>query len=407
MSYLTLRFVVFSLLLLPSLSVVPGVPAIRLDDLLLLGWFFVFVLFSGIKNVVVLTGRDKYILALMLFLPLSVLNGLVNGYEGSFGDINQYIRFLKYLAIYYLSMVCFWRASRYEERKRIIDFFILCGVGLFGISIFQYFDFLGLNAKYVKSISPNHYHTLVDGYPHPRPVGMIGNPNELGFVMAIMSLLSVFGFVFYGQRRYVLFSSFFLVGILMSMSRSSLIAFFCGVVVLVLLFLIKAKFVDKIKAVLFFCSFLLVAVWISFQPIVYEAVTWRFEKGVDLSEDDSAQVRMENWSENIEIIKRHPLVGVGPLRRAEIAHAADNEWLLNWRSYGLLGSIFIAMIVFSGLFKEKEFRYQAFHISIAISVFIYMIPAAAFHSLVIFPLVLFVLALIDSQKYVSKGQVDE
>lgn len=153
MSYLTLRFVIFSLLLLPSLSVVPGVPAIRVDDLLLLGWFFVFVLFSGIKNVVVLAGRDKYILALMLFLPLSVLNGLVNGYEGSFGDINQYIRFLKYLAIYYLSMACFWRACRYEERKKIIDFFILCGVGLFGIAIFQYFDFLGLNAKYVKSIS--------------------------------------------------------------------------------------------------------------------------------------------------------------------------------------------------------------------------------------------------------------
>jgi hypothetical protein len=391
-----LKAVLFSLILLPSFGVLPGLPALRVDDIFLLFWL-VLLLSRRTVPVGFKSGRCWVLVGFLFLFVLSMLNGLVYGYAGSFGDFNQFIRFAKYISMYLLGYSVLNKYNK-EDYRSLFSFVILCGTVLFVIAVVQYFDILGLNKYYVQLVAPTQYETLVGGYLHPRPVGMIGNPNELGFLFVLLFFIALFSLQNFKIKMNALHGVVFFIGILLTMSRGSFLSMVGGFLSYVFVYSMYQGILSKVKMIAYSMFFALILSAITLHPFVYDKLTWRLALAFDSGSDSAFQTRLDNWSENIEIIKKHPILGVGPLRRADFLYAADNEWLLIWRSYGSVGLVFVVTIFSWSIFKRKAAQTKSFEVALVISSFIYMIPTAVFYSLVIFPFFLFLLAFLDTQK---------
>ena len=395
-----LIFVLFAFILTPALNFIPGMPAVRLEDIVLLIWLFFVFPFLRLKLSAGHKLRLAFLGAFFVLLPIAILNGIINGYGGTLADFNQYIRFFKYISVYLLSVYVFSSASRTDMLK-LIDYILWLGVLVFLLALSQYVNVLGLNEIYVQHVAPTQYDTLVGNYGFPRPVAMIGNPNELGFLFVIFSLLSLILLVDKNKNgrkiKPSIFFAIYFFGVLITLSRGSIAALVAGLLALFGWMFLHSKIIVKTKITVALICLIVLGFLILNHPLVYEKFTWRFMAFLSLAEDVSFSTRLVNWQENIDIIKQHPILGVGPLRRAAFENAADNEWLLLWRSYGLIGvSLFIGLMTTNLFFKcAKEVK--VFSIVIAVSVFVYMIPTAAFHSLVLFPFLLVLLAIIDTK----------
>ncbi|MCK9549670.1 O-antigen ligase family protein [Aquamicrobium sp.] len=401
-NYSLLRFVLFSIILLPSFRVFPGFPSIRFDDIILLSWPFIFLMQNKLHIPRQSILRAGLMLAFVFLLPFSILNGTVNGYESSFGDFNQIVRIFKYISMYVISSVVLFYIDDFRM-VRIIKFTIWCGIILLIISFFQYFNLFNLNKYYVQIIAPTQYETLLDDYPNPRPVGMIGNPNELGFMFVILSIISLWC-VFYFRARWYIFAFFlFFFGVLMTLSRGSMVALGSGLVVFFLIHSFHGGILSRIKASLFIVILVSFLLSVAMIPQIYEAYTWRFMNIFDMKNDISFMTRVDNWSENINIIKEHPVIGVGPLSRFDFEYAADNEWLLIWRRYGVIGVIITILFFLSTAYRRMTVPVRAMYAALVCSSFVYMVPSAVFHSLALFPILLFLLAFVDVRGNFLRG----
>lgn len=388
-------------MLMPSIRLFDGFPSLRLDDILLILYPIVLLIKVGNKIPMASAWRIFFLLSIVAILPFSVLNGYVNGYEVSFGDFNQVIRITKYVSIYLISILVFHSGNE-EDSYKIFRFIIISGIFLFFISLSQYFNIFNFNEKYVKIIAPTQYETLINNHPHPRPVGMIGNPNELGFMFVILSLISIFCLVYFRRVWFVFCFMIFFFGVVLTLSRGSLLGLVSGLSAFVLVYFFQQGFVRKIKITILSSVFLISVLLISIIPEVYDSYTWRFIRVFDIENDSSFSARLDNWSENISIIENHPILGVGPLSRAYFEYAADNEWLLIWRRYGVFGIIITIMIFVSSIFRRMDVSVRAMYISLIWASFVYMIPTAVFHSLSIFPIFLLVMAFVDVKGNVKR-----
>lgn len=391
-----LKIIILSLIITPSLSFISGIPSIRLDDIFIFLWLFIAIFYFKYSPKFIIKTRISFLLILSVYFLLPVINGLLNGFDGNLSDLNQYIRFIKYFSFYWLSYKVFISSSE-SQKKGILDFSILAGMILFVITVTQFFNFFNMNELYVEAISPSQYKTLVGNSLHPRPVGMIGNPNELGFLLALLSILALYCALRYRSNVYYICLIAFATGCLATLSRSSAVSLVVGIFIIIFILYFKGGLNSKIKSSIIIMVFLIVFYFIIDSDIIYEKILWRFEAGINISDENSLGSRFDNWSENIDIIKSHPIVGVGPLRRASFQHFADNEWLLIWRSYGFFGVILIISIFLKGIFSSLNIENRALLYAVIVSSFLYMLPAVIFHSLVLFPIVLFILALIDSE----------
>jgi O-antigen ligase len=283
---------------------------------------------------------------------------------------------------------------------QLIEYFLWLGLLVFLLSLSQYFNILGMNEVYVQSIAPTQYESLINSYPFPRPVAMIGNPNELGFLFVILSLVCLILLLDECQKgkklRVFLFFVIFNCGVMLTLSRGSLAALLAGFLIIYGWMFLNSRSVVKIKIIVAIFCVIGFGFLVLNHPLIYEKITWRFMAFLSLSEDASFTTRLYNWNQNIDIIKEHPILGVGPLRGVGFI-PADNEWLLLWRSYGLIGIFIFIGLMMSNLFYKCVKEVRAFSIAISFSVFIYMIPVAAFHSLVLFPFLLVWLAIIDTK----------
>lgn len=396
-----LMLILFVLTLTPSTNFISGFPSVRGEDIILLSWLFFVFPFIKHKLTTAHKIRLGFLGAFFILLPLSIFNGIINGYEGSFSDFNQFIRLLKYISIYLLAVYVFSNASRTEILK-LVDYILWLGVFVFLLSLSQYFNVLGLNEIYVSYIAPTQYMTLVNNYPFPRPVAMIGNPNELGFLFVIFSMLSLVMLMEKSRDvskfKYSFFFTIYLLGVLVTLSRGSLVALVAGVLVFFSWIFLSSKFRVKIKILVVLFCIIMIGLLILNNPLVYESFTWRFMTLLNVLEDASFSTRIDNWQENIGIIKQHPFLGVGPLRRTIFEYSADNEWILLWRSYGVVGVSLFMGLMMGHLFSKCTNEVKAFSMAIIISIFVYMIPAAAFHSLVLFPFLLVILAIVDTKR---------
>lgn len=391
-----LKTLLFCLYLTPTLSAVPGFPSVRIDDGLALVWLFIFI-FRKDTNFKAFPSRIFPLIGFVVLLPASILNGELGVYNVSVFDLNQYIRFAKYVAVYLLALGIV-RNSSDDEKKRLFRLWMWLSFICFILAVVQYFDLGGFNGAYVQKVAPTQYLSLMGGHPNPRPVGMIGNPNELGYLFALSFLIVLYCKANWGGGWVVLMilSGLFF-GVLMTLSRGALVSLLGGGVVYgFVLFTLSRK--SRVSILLFSAGVVLLSgYFIISSEYVYERFLWRFESGVRLSEDASFGERVHNWSENIEYIKKNYLIGVGPLSRAGLQYAADNEWLLILRAYGVVGVLLIVSLFGVGVFRRARSDVKALHLGVTVSAFLFMIPASVFHSLELMSIVLVALAAIDAE----------
>lgn len=392
-----LKIVLFSLILTPSIRFLEGMPSLRVDDILLIFWPMLALVREENQLEGLRSGRCRVLFAMFGVFFVSFSNGILNGYEASLADFNQITRFVKYISMYLLAYEVLKNSDKYAIYK-LFNFVIFCGLILFLIVVSQYFNILDLNKYYVHLVAPTQYETLIFEYNFPRPVGMIGNPNELGYLFVLILFCSLFVWLNLGSKKHAIYVIVFFLGILSTLSRSSMIALGAGIFTLVFHLLYNGGFLRKIKIIAVAPVLIAVLVGISFIPVIYDAFTWRIALIFNMAVDSSFQMRLLNWSENITIIKEHPILGVGPLRRADFFYAADNEWLLLWRSYGIVGVFVIIIFLLFSILKQKSMQVKSFEFALISSAFVYMIAAAIFYSLALFPLYLFFLAFVDTQK---------
>lgn len=392
----------------------PGAGARRLDELLLAGLLlFLTYLYAQRVPFKVAWGPLQYgLLGFNGFVLLSILVGALRGYEASTTDIFQFIRMAKYLAVYTFAVTVITTSDDPDRtRKNALHAALWGAFLLFFVVLQQYFDLFGLNAYYVEYISrTSQSSSLINVQYDKRALGMVGNPNELGFLYVVAALVSAY-FMLAAKRfqlRYLLSFATSITAILMTLSRTSLLAL--GIALLYMLLVMPLSRADegrvRTRSLLrgFGLLFVLVAatsVLVSNQ-VVYDDILWRFAKLQNFGNDYSFLGRIEAWQENWTLFLTSPWFGLGPLYGREFEFSADNEWLLYLRSYGLVGTLYLilsfifahALSLRSGsspMLPDVRRLIEATLIALAL----YMVPAAAFNSLILMPLVLILVALGD------------
>jgi O-antigen ligase/polysaccharide polymerase Wzy-like membrane protein len=234
-------------------------------------------------------------------------------------------------------------------------------------------------------------------------VGMIGNPNAQGYVLALSFLALIYKELINHSKMNVIKGFIIFVALLMTLSRTSLVITLVGSLILILLYTKNKNFVYIKLSILSLLSFALFSLFIFIQQneVLYNLILWRFESLANIMEDKSFITRFHGWVINIKFFLDNPILGVGPIPRGtELFGTADNEWLYFARSYGALGLIWLLLFFFGPFLvlrpKSKDEKNVRFFVFTALLMtMIYMIPAGVFTSSSLNGLLIVILAFYD------------
>lgn len=395
-SYLIL--VLASLILLPSFGAIPGLSSLRLDDFLLVSYpLIALALFRSVE----LDRRVWILLLIGLSFLLGFSAGTLLGFPSRIGDLFFSIRILKYIGAVCLATSFVVQVGRDESFSFFAKASLLLGLGAVLIALQQYFDLGSLNSRYVNLIAPTQFRTLVDGYSWPRPVGMVGNPNEFGYLLVLLGLVGVFLWSTVNNLKFswkMMTIAVFSASVL-TMSRSSIFAGLIGLAIFLLgmgffSFSLLRGTLSKQKMMgmltILFSIFSLAILFFTNESLFIQ-ITWRFmpEYFGSFAARESAWIaNYEGWRESI-------LFGIGPLRHGSVFGAADNEHFLLLRTGGIILYGLVIMLLSIGIFgKGLSPINRVFQVAIGLSVLAYMVPAVAFYSLVVFPYLLMLLVIL-------------
>lgn len=281
---------------------------------------------------------------------------------------------------------------------------ILMLSALFGFM--QYIDFAGIN----QILSPYYAPTQMRGLLiHGRITGTTPNPNEFGALMVLAISLAISGVLFFEERKMRLLCwvalPVFGFALVLTMSRSSLVATFLAVGLILILFLKQGGIKYKWKRILTLVAFaFIIGVFIlQFAP---EKALFRYSQLTTFTEATSWVARVEKWKTHFAIWMESPWFGWGP-GKATMGTIVDNEWLLLMRRYGFIGlSIFLGLFgsLFLGLSRIRNVNTEASVIALTVALqgtfggyALYMMLASIYHSLQLMPIFLLFLGLAYSQ----------
>lgn len=397
-----------ALFLTPSVRIPGGMPAVRIEDLLLFGGSTLLVCYWSLGGTVRLAWgvRQTLLAGFCVFIPLSILTGALLDYPAAPGDLNQWIRLLKYILIY-TAVATYIRVGGLASRKRkkLMGLVILCSVLLAAVAVQQFFDLFGLNSVYVSYVAPTQAESLLGQGVIPRPVGLAGNPNELGFLFALSALASMYMLVTDGKIRYWAALAVQLVGLLLTLSRSAVVALVAGAGALLVLSGLLRQWLAvhgvgrTLGALLLGSCVVLGAAW---QTGYLSDAAVRLSGLLTPTETAAYRIRIAHWQEHFSLFLDSPIFGVGPLRQTDfIRYPADNEYLLFLRTYGLAGTLYLgATFLLPQLPALRDeinrdtdaSRAAVLAACVLVSCMVYMVPAAVYHSLVLMPVALILLA---------------
>lgn len=402
-SELFLKLILIGLILTPPMKVISGLPAIRVDELLLIIWFCLSLSLWRGKGMQVHVPMLIPLLAFFVIIPLSILNGMWEGFVVGLGDLNQLVRLIKYVLILFIAWQVVSNADeRYMGSLMALIMSLLLILSL--VTLAQHFNLFGINSLLIPYVATEKYYNLIANEGSMRPVGFIGNPNALGFQLTFLMLCSIYASVYQGYKS----KWFFLVvvaglfAIFATLSRTAMLAFLVGAGCMLAGATYKTLKRKRISKRSFLMSGLLISsmigVFVIFlsSDFLYKRIAWRFVGGVEVHADTSFQARLNNWQESYDVILEVPLLGAGPLRRAHFDYAADNEYLLVLRSYGILGLMAVFCFYFLGVYRVRG-NGRNLNLPVVFAALIMMLPAAVFFDAVLFPLV--IIMLVIGRKY--------
>jgi O-antigen ligase len=269
---------------------------ISLRVLLVLLTVVVVWLAFGLRGLELGPSAKRVIAVALVFVGISVIANLINtGWDWAFKDLRQTGTGL--LIIILLPAVT----------NNLRDLKTLCGLALVvmaasaAVAVMQHYHILGMNAR-----------TLVSGYTNPdnRMPGMAEDPLDLAFVLAPALPVALFVYLNKGVRgkfRWLILAAAILMVLAMyfTYTRSAVIAVALGVAVL---FPFLAKHLRvKVLLALLVVAFLVVLVGQAHQTRLVA------------SEDVSAQSRIVLRQAGYDIIRDHPIWGIGAYKFPEVS----------------------------------------------------------------------------------------
>ena len=400
--------------LFPPFKIPFGIPSIRLELLIILIAWLLFVLgyfthgeFIKIRQYPIYKWFALFGLAILLSISYATL---VEGYAiigrdfWEFGKLIEYFLIFTLVANLDISSVDIKRFYKYA----LIVF--LCSA-IFGIA--QYLNLANINVR----ISPYYAPTQIEGLMlQGRVTGTTGNPNEFGAMMMLASSLAFSGVLFFEKKTMRLFSFscffVFVLSIVLTLSRSAIIAL---IIAICFLTLFKYPLILGIKKGIKQLSIMIPIIAIAILLIIKiapEKFFFRISQLGNIWNATSWQARIVGWKINYDLWKLSPLFGWGP-GKMTMTTIVDNEWLLLLRRYGLIG-IIIFILWFANFYfgLSKIYRTSSSTEVVALAVAlqatllacaVYMIPAAVYHSLQLMPILLIFLGVAYSQIQVKGG----
>lgn len=337
----------FSCILLPSVQLVSGMPSVRLEEVLIFGFFGLYALVKGrkIKKFFSpLTFLDYCFALLALSVALSTLYGrLFLNQPVILRDFFEFIKILKYYLFYRLTIFC--GSERYFGLPDLGRFLMSFSTAAAVISIMQFFNLLYINS-WLTPLYVGNYD--IDKVFLHRAVGAFGNPNISGYFFAMILVLVLARALIYG-REYVKKPSFlaqvFVIAaaFLLAQSRTSLVALVVGVLVVVIMQELGKESVDY-RRLLVHLGYVAGGV-LCILAIIFILPFDYLQDIKNTVYAHSMMARYDVWSEALHTALKSPLLGWGPAK-ANMLMGIDNEYLLHFRRYGLVGLSLLLWLYF-------------------------------------------------------------
>jgi O-antigen ligase len=340
--------VVLSAMLLPSISLHPALPNIRLEEIFLFGIFglnILYVIFCGFKTGIkgtqeALAQRKPWRSVSIVFMLLLTSYTVSNLYgvffkDGTYTlrDVMELITYLKYFLIITLGI----SLNINNEELAYLSKAVVFGVLILTVMGWrQHLNIFNMNTWLSPYFDQAHWDTLIYGNP-ARALGSFDNPNVFGtFTVIILSFLVTryyfadhdgkfpfLLFVFLGiviRLEYLTISRTALFGIAVVFSLASIWAFFHTKY--------DRKTIIKIMALLVLTLALIITTSNSF--------LYRVQEGMDFSNSTSFQGHMARWQSAAHTISESPVLGWGT-EKSTMTTLVDNEYALYTRRYGIVG----------------------------------------------------------------------
>jgi len=334
------------IVLSPSFQLFFGYPCIRIEYIFLFFYlFFSFVKYALAKKI----KKPSFDFVCMLFL-LMMLSCLISieysimflEYNFKINDSFLIIQLFLYYFIFYIAKSLYITE---DNVFKIYKFLITAGalVGLF--SILQYFNILEINRKilvplyyYNQPLAQSKAIALVQGVHWRRIVGTFGNPNYLGMFFAIL-WGAISSYYLFPIKKKMKLHTLIIVGIgiitflVLTGSRTAMVSF--AMITVVSTFSGKLK-INKLKY-LFIIIVLVMLVVLLITPSYFVRRIF--------SEYTSFQEHLRMFRETFKEINKSLIFGLAPAKM-QLSSVVDNEYLLYWRRYGLIGLILFLTLHF-------------------------------------------------------------
>lgn len=290
-----------------------------------------------------------------------VLATLLNGARFIWRDLWEFVKIGEYAALFLLSSSLCIQAGGF---RKLYDAILLIVGASAMVGILQYFDFLHMNQVAGPLYAPTQYEGLLR---HLRVFGTTANPNVFGALLAFGSCLALSRFFFEDDSKRLVFPLATwltcIAALVLSQSRSSLLAFGIGAITLGLRNLtfrhwsLRRRWLRLTIAVI-----LGMAVMFSVSPESLWGRMWYALAGTptatELAWSDPFTVgsitgRYDAWQNAVGHWHISPWYGFGPDKAAMTGVVVDCEWLLLLCRYGVLG-----LGAFLGLFIALHRRWK-------------------------------------------------
>ena len=344
-------FLLFSSILLPPVTSLPGLPDIRIEEL----FFFLFLpllLFRNNKN----TIRDRlsiyFLYALIAFgsaVFISTYYGkFMLGVPVSLSDHFELLKIFKlFIVVFVTSRLKLSHRDIYRLLYVVVFSFLLSAI----IGLMQFYGVLGFDQITAPFYAAERIYDV-----HNRMMGTFYNPNTYGTALTLGAVTTM-GLLYHEKkafRRLFLSSAVILFAfcIALTQSRTAVIVVIFAFIIITLLNFIKKQFTIK---QFFVIVAITTVVLLGIIGLLADQVLTRFMALGDIAEDMSWKMRLLAWYLNLTIFSESIFFGWGP---AKMIHTTivDSEYILVLRRYGLIGFSFYILLYFIPLLRSFKMQ---------------------------------------------------
>lgn len=341
---------IFSAIVLPPLSSLPGLPSIRFEELLFL---LVFPLLILKKESVKKDWLYNYFILAVISFGAAILfstfyGRYVLGVPVTGRDFFELLKVFKILIVVVaISRFNLKEGDIYKLLYVIVFSFFASSI----IGLMQYYGILGF-----EQITAPYYFVDRLFEVHNRMMGTFLNPNTYGTVVTlgavVTSILAFYEKDITRKVSLVFLTIFFSFVIALTQSRTAIIVLSIALISVIALNAFAGKLSLKKIAIIFAGIFLTVFLFLG---VLSEEVLTRLSTLSNISEDRSWQMRLFAWYLNLSIFSESMLFGWGP---AKMIHTTivDNEYILVLRRYGIAGFTIYLFIYLIPLYRALLLR---------------------------------------------------